>query len=84
MKKSLICLLCSSLCLASLEQEYTEDTAKCVETAKAKHVDNPNAGLDHFVNCILAQLQSVRRKVTSRPDKISLLYCIVLYYSLAK
>merc|ERR1712079_129302 len=59
MKNSLICLLCSSLCLASLEQEYTEDTAKCVETAKAKHVDNPNAGLDHFVNCILAQLQSI-------------------------
>ena len=53
-------LLSSGLSLASLEEEYSEDTTRCVETAKRKHLDNPNAGLDHFVNCLLAQLQQVK------------------------
>ena len=65
MKITLISLLSSTLCLASLEQEYAEDTARCVETAKTKHLDNPNAGLDHFVNCILARLQTVRLITTT-------------------
>ena len=56
----IISSFCCGLSLASLEQEYTEDTSRCVETAKTKHLDNPNAGLDHFVNCLLAQLQQVR------------------------
>ena len=61
MKITVLAIFSWNLCLASLEQEYAEDTARCVETAKTKHLDNPNAGLDHFVNCILAQLQTVRQ-----------------------
>ena len=56
----LVILVIVGLSLASLEEEYSEDTTRCVETAKTKHLDNPNAGLDHFVNCLLAQLQQVK------------------------
>ena len=57
----LVILVIVGLSLASLEEEYSEDTTRCVETAKTKHLDNPNAGLDHFVNCLLAQLQQVEK-----------------------
>ena len=61
MRILVIVLLTASLSLASLEEEYSEDTSRCVETARAKHLDNPNVGLDHFVNCLLAQLQQVKQ-----------------------
>merc|ERR1711997_281432 len=57
--RSLVILVIVGLSLASLEEEYSEDTTRCVETAKTKHLHNPNAGLDHFVNCLLAQLQQI-------------------------
>ena len=60
MRILVISLLSCGLCLTNLEQEYSQDTTRCVETAKTKHTNNPNAGLDHFVNCLLAQLQQVR------------------------
>ena len=39
--------------------EYDHDTQICVEAAKLKHFGDPNAGLDHFVACLLKQLEKV-------------------------
>ena len=40
-------------------KEYDQDTQLCVEAAKLKHSGDPNAGLDHFVACLLKQLEKV-------------------------
>merc|ERR1711915_1046570 len=39
--------------LPKLEKEFSADTDSCVEAARLKHKNNPNAGLDHFLNCLL-------------------------------
>ena len=45
-----------------LEKEFSADTDSCVKAAKLKHKDNPNAGLDHFLNCLLQHLNTVSKR----------------------
>ena len=44
-----------------LEKEFSEDTDSCVEAARLKHKNNPNAGLDHFLNCLLKHVNTVSK-----------------------
>ena len=45
--------------LVNFDKEYDHDTQLCVEAAKLEHSGDPNAGLDHFVACLLKQLEKV-------------------------
>jgi len=45
-----------------LEAEFSADTDSCVEAARLKHKNNPNAGLDHFLNCLLKHVSSLQEK----------------------
>ena len=45
--------------LPGLEAEFSADTDSCVEASRIKHKNNPNAGLDHFLNCLLKHVNTV-------------------------
>ena len=54
---------CSCLVPEYLDKEYSKDTSKCVEATKQKYPGDPNAGLDHFVTCLLQQLKQVSNTI---------------------
>ena len=56
---SQVCSLSGFPELPGLEAEFSADTDSCVEASRLKHKDDPNAGLDHFLNCLLKHVNTV-------------------------
>lgn len=61
----LLCLIlsCQGLIVHNLDQEYSDDTQICMEEAKLKNPEDPNARLDYFANCLLKYLNKVSRYI---------------------
>jgi len=59
---SQVCSLSGFPELPGLEAEFSADTDSCVEASRLKHKDDPNAGLDHFLNCLLKHVNTLQEK----------------------